>query len=109
MVWSAYESASDYCIFHSARLLAEKISYKTGLNPETYGGQMRLSQLVDKSIDKTWDSKGRSLDFPDFFNSLGRTNASACFYRIDLQYKCNTKKIMTQKATRDIMGVTTQP
>lgn len=28
---------------------------------------------------------------------------------IDLQYKCNTKKIMTQKATRDIMGVTTQP
>lgn len=38
-----------------------------------------------------------------------------CFFyyfnilNIDLQYKCNTKKIMTQKATRDIMGVTTQP
>ena len=28
---------------------------------------------------------------------------------IDLQYKCNTKKEMTHKATRVIMGVVTQP
>ncbi len=32
------------------------------------------------------------------------------FFMIDLQYKCNSrKKIMTHKATRVIMGVTTQP
>ena len=42
----------------------------------------------------------------EFGITISKTLAS---FMIDFQYKCNTKKIMTQKATRDIMGVTTQP
>ena len=60
----------------------------------------------DSSIRKALESIGIEIVFID---KKAGFDLSAIFKLIDLQYKCNTKKIMTQKATRDIMGVTTQP